>query len=391
MSGDLVLLPLASPLPVSVAEFKFEPSHQRTDIDRKKLPVVGWHGVVEDVARILRWVDGGLAAEGMAIFIDEGDFAHARRPPLYDSSWAHWGSFDTPTLDVWVHTYTRGPEPDDGADMTASRSRVLGSSAPGSRGLSPSITSGQRAARPSPRIQASTPSSGRQRRRLGFVSESPAGWSRARTPRSTRACCGHAGCSEVPVLYIGKATAGASGRRHLRKRVTELVEFGAGRPVGHRGGRCLWQVQGSSRFVVAWRVEAAPTRAENELLDQFLARHKPAAVRQPRWRPSRRLGRRERWHALERRLEHRGRLVVQTARPLGRRPPVDDDVVAHLVRQLGRAHVAAADAPRPFDGDPDVPAGRQERPLVRVACAPSIAFGPSHWSLNRTRPPAISQ
>ena len=112
LSGDLVLLPLDSPLPVFVAEFKFEPSHRRTDIDRKKLPVVGWHGVVEDVARILRWVDGGLAAEGMAIFIDEGGFAHARRPPLDDCAWAYWGSYDTSTLDVWVHTYTRGPIPD---------------------------------------------------------------------------------------------------------------------------------------------------------------------------------------------------------------------------------------------------------------------------------------
>jgi hypothetical protein len=105
LSGDLVLVALDSPMPLVVAEFKFEPSHRRVDIDRKKLPVVGWSGVVEDVARIRRWVDGGMTREGLAIFVDEGGFAHDRRTALADCAWSGWGMYGEPTLDVWVHAY----------------------------------------------------------------------------------------------------------------------------------------------------------------------------------------------------------------------------------------------------------------------------------------------
>lgn len=87
LSADLALLSLDSPVPLVAAEFKFEPSRLRTDIDRRKLPVVGWEGVVEDVARIQRWVDDGRIGAGTAIFVDEGGFVHRRRPALPDSEW----------------------------------------------------------------------------------------------------------------------------------------------------------------------------------------------------------------------------------------------------------------------------------------------------------------
>lgn len=105
LSGDLVLVPLDSPAPLVVAEFKFEPSHRRLDIDRKKLPVVGWGGVAEDAARIRRWVDAGMTQDGLAIFIDEGGFAHDRRTALPDCEWSGWGTYGDPMLDVWVHAY----------------------------------------------------------------------------------------------------------------------------------------------------------------------------------------------------------------------------------------------------------------------------------------------
>ena len=42
--------------------------------------------------------------------------------------------------------------------------------------------------------------------------------------------------ADSPVLYIGMA--GTS----LRTRVRALVEYAGGKPVGHQGGRYLWQV-----------------------------------------------------------------------------------------------------------------------------------------------------
>jgi hypothetical protein len=68
------------------------------------------------------------------------------------------------------------------------------------------------------------------------------------------------------VLYIGKATS-------LRSRVGQLVRFGGGSPVGHWGGRYLWQVAGSAEFLVAWRAAADPRADEVDLLAEFVEQY----------------------------------------------------------------------------------------------------------------------
>jgi hypothetical protein len=57
----------------------------------------------------------------------------------------------------------------------------------------------------------------------------------------------------APILYIGQAGGGKSAAT-LRERIRALLRFGAGEPVGHRGGRALWQVDGAEKFIVSWRV-----------------------------------------------------------------------------------------------------------------------------------------
>jgi hypothetical protein len=68
-------------------------------------------------------------------------------------------------------------------------------------------------------------------------------------------------------LYIGQTTT------RLRSRVDRLVAYGRGEPVGHRGGRYLWQLQQHRELLIAWRVDDDPIRAESELLDAFEARY----------------------------------------------------------------------------------------------------------------------
>jgi hypothetical protein len=68
------------------------------------------------------------------------------------------------------------------------------------------------------------------------------------------------------VLYIGKA-------EKLRRRLDQFAAFGRGRPVGHWGGRLIWQLVNSQQLRVAWRIvqpTADPAAEERRLLEAFL-------------------------------------------------------------------------------------------------------------------------
>ncbi len=66
----------------------------------------------------------------------------------------------------------------------------------------------------------------------------------------------------TPVVYIGKAD-------RLRRRVAQLLDFGAGSAVGHWGGRCLWQLEGSGQLLVGWQENPEPRLREQALLAAF--------------------------------------------------------------------------------------------------------------------------
>jgi hypothetical protein len=104
-----------------------------------------------------------------------------------------------------------------------------------------------------------------------FLSKSAGGWFKGKDPTVAVAVLKARWLSGAELIYVGKATAGSKGRTHLCYRLTKLLAYGSGKPVGHQGGRYLWQVEGSNYFVVAWRVVDAPTTEENQLLSDFFA------------------------------------------------------------------------------------------------------------------------
>lgn len=91
-SADLVIRNASKEVLVA-AEFKYEPSHLRTEFVALpgKLPVVFWgsDGVAKDVARIREFVEAGVARAGFAVFIDEGRYFR-HRPPHPGAAWRDW-------------------------------------------------------------------------------------------------------------------------------------------------------------------------------------------------------------------------------------------------------------------------------------------------------------
>lgn len=117
LSADLAILASNKNDLVEVAvEFKYEPSHERSDVDiwhTKLTPsVVFWgsDGVAKDVERVQEFVAKGKARVAFAVFIDEdGYFSH--RPPHLGSKWIHWNTMDASSHNVSV-LWSRVPNVD---------------------------------------------------------------------------------------------------------------------------------------------------------------------------------------------------------------------------------------------------------------------------------------
>ena len=84
------------------------------------------------------------------------------------------------------------------------------------------------------------------------------------------------------VVYIGKA-GGGSSRATLRKRIGQYIRFGSGEPVGHWGGRYIWQLEDADNLLFCWRAAIEWEDAEeieSELIENFKSRydgHRPFA------------------------------------------------------------------------------------------------------------------
>jgi hypothetical protein len=102
-----------------------------------------------------------------------------------------------------------------------------------------------------------------------FVHPSPAGWFKGEDATVSEARLRSEWVEGAHVIYIGKADV-------LRRRLTQFGQFGAGEPVGHRGGRLIWQLANPDDLLVAWHeIDWAETARDYErrLLGAFAEQH----------------------------------------------------------------------------------------------------------------------
>ena len=71
------------------------------------------------------------------------------------------------------------------------------------------------------------------------------------------------------IIYIGQA-GGNNSKATLRKRLKQYIQFGYGKPVGHWGGRLIWQLMNSDELIIAWKETSEdPYIVESNMINKF--------------------------------------------------------------------------------------------------------------------------
>jgi transcriptional regulator with XRE-family HTH domain len=97
---------------------------------------------------------------------------------------------------------------------------------------------------------------------VDFLERSVGGAFKGRDPSLELARLQSEWIDEAEVAYVGSAG-------NLRRRVDQLVRFGRGEPIGHWGGRALWQLTDHRDLIVAWQAAEDPVGREAALLAAF--------------------------------------------------------------------------------------------------------------------------
>lgn len=105
--------------------------------------------------------------------------------------------------------------------------------------------------------------------RIQFLGTSPGGWFKGRDPSVPINKLMKKWIEDANVLYIGKADAGRTGTRGISVRLDEYLRFGQGEPIGHWGGRYIWQLSASDQLFVCWKACSHPSDEETRLLNLF--------------------------------------------------------------------------------------------------------------------------
>jgi hypothetical protein len=102
-----------------------------------------------------------------------------------------------------------------------------------------------------------------------YLAESPGGRFKGKDPTVAQSVLAAKWVDECRVVYLGKGD-------NLQRRLREYARFGAGSPVGHWGGRYIWQLSDAADLVVAWKrcdEGQAAAQVEREMVARFKERY----------------------------------------------------------------------------------------------------------------------
>ena len=102
-----------------------------------------------------------------------------------------------------------------------------------------------------------------------FLASNPGGRFKGKDPSVSSAVLQSSWVADCAVVYIGKADV-------ANRRLKQFARFGAGEPVGHWGGRYIWQLADSGDLLVGWHAISWGEEAreyEKRLLAHFASSH----------------------------------------------------------------------------------------------------------------------
>lgn len=99
-----------------------------------------------------------------------------------------------------------------------------------------------------------------------FLEEGTGGFFKGKNPNVTTDVLESNWVDGEPVLYIGKA-------KSLSKRLKQYMQFGGCKPVGHYGGRYIWQLKDSDELIVCWRCVGNSLAVEASMIADFKDSH----------------------------------------------------------------------------------------------------------------------
>lgn len=85
-------------------------------------------------------------------------------------------------------------------------------------------------------------------------------------------------CTDKSILYIGKA----EGKRGLRQRLKQYMDYGQGKGNIHAGGRAIWQISDCGLLLLAYEVCENAGERERQLLQEY--REKNGSYPLANWR-----------------------------------------------------------------------------------------------------------